>query len=406
LRNKAHIWIGVLSVLIEGLVIFLFLVPFAGGEQPWRLAGPFAAMAAVIAVGFLFSKPGGMPLHYGAAVAAVTVGMLLGLAIGVALVVAVLLFWRTAAALRGHTERNLWPIYLITAGVAFFYAFIFGFFDLSFLHPALFMLLFAMQTVLVLALRFAQAVRSGKAWRKVPASYALAFAALVLAVVLFALVGPFLRTGLLYVAEGAAYVIYYVYVGALGLIKAMRGDSLDAGKLERLRNRNFHPKERHWSDVNPHHSFGWLTWVGMGLLLFIIALLAIYVRNLMHERRSLMAFRRQLAGEAYAAPLGRGIAAGRRRKPRPPKDPVRYGLFRMETELGKGEKGRRAGETIGEWFARLPVAAEEKALIRSVYETVRYGHQSVGRDERVRYKQAVDAVIEAMKKREKDEESH
>lgn len=91
----------------------------------------------------------------------------------------------------------------------------------------------------------------------------------------------------------------------------------------------------------------------------------------------------------------------KRRREKPPEDKVRRRFYQLQNSLAQKEYGRRASESVSDWFARLDFPASEKATVADAYRKVRYGGEILSEKEQGNYEQAVKTLIQKAKERKK-----
>lgn len=89
----------------------------------------------------------------------------------------------------------------------------------------------------------------------------------------------------------------------------------------------------------------------------------------------------------------------------PPEDEVRKSTYHLEKKAAKYGYHRENGETLSQWFHRLPGYSEERKQLAGVYEKVRYAGESVQEKEVLHYKKGMKNLLKEMKDSKKREEN-
>ncbi|SIT85560.1 protein of unknown function [Edaphobacillus lindanitolerans] len=66
---------------------------------------------------------------------------------------------------------------------------------------------------------------------------------------------------------------------------------------------------------------------------------------------------------------------------RPPADPVRREVYRLEKRMARRSRGRRPGQTFGEWLSDLGTDGEAAGMLEDVYSRIRYAEEPLSKRE-------------------------
>jgi methyl coenzyme M reductase gamma subunit len=76
---------------------------------------------------------------------------------------------------------------------------------------------------------------------------------------------------------------------------------------------------------------------------------------------------------------------------------IRKQIAILEKELHKYGQHRQPGESVSQWFNRLEINISEAAIIKDIYEKVRYGETIETSEERKQFKQSLKMVRQKLK---------
>ncbi|MET3575341.1 DUF4129 domain-containing protein [Bhargavaea ullalensis] len=119
-------------------------------------------------------------------------------------------------------------------------------------------------------------------------------------------------------------------------------------------------------DGLPDHP--WAAVVFFILLLIVAAAVTLYLVHRYRAARSMQ--RPDVLPESRVPAESPGRRSPRSRRP---SDPVRREVFRLERKMSHAGRGRRAGQTFGEWLADLGADRETADVLEGLYVRVRYG---------------------------------
>ncbi|GGH79410.1 hypothetical protein JOD43_001791 [Pullulanibacillus pueri] len=393
--NKRHLIPLFFTLAIEYVFIYVAAVPFnySDHHNPWGLAGPLALlMLTTFALYYLVHlkiKQLKAVLFLFIALIILGLGYILGLTFFAAFVMSILLFWRMLEVLEGNTQEHMWKFFIATMGLGLVYDFILKFYIPSFPYRFLFILLFILQLLLVIALNlFARSEKKGNIL--LSSSYGLVLGGTLITGLIIAWIGPYVGWAISWVLKGIGFVVFVAVEGFITFLMSLKGHNegqlVDDSDLK-------HGKEQAetWAQMTGNHSYAGLV-IGVGVVVLVIFVVFLYMRK---KRLNLNAFVLSSTDVAIS-PIGQKPSASvnhnTKKRFKAPKDPVRAQVFQLQKKLLKGDLGRVANETLSEWLSRLPASDKDKHLIRSVYEKARYGSAVITGQELLKYREAIERV--------------
>ncbi len=87
------------------------------------------------------------------------------------------------------------------------------------------------------------------------------------------------------------------------------------------------------------------------------------------------------------------------KRSKPPSNPIRKQLFKLEKKMGKYTFGRYAHESVSEWMERINAPKELQGKIDRIYQKVRYGEQDVLNKEAEEYRKSISKMMDWVKKK-------
>jgi hypothetical protein len=127
------------------------------------------------------------------------------------------------------------------------------------------------------------------------------------------------------------------------------------------------------------------------IIALIVLFLIIYKKRLVLSRLHVSSFA-TLTSEMLNAREDKKV-----RQLKPPSNQIRKQLFHLEIRSLKYGVGRQTGETLNQWFRRIPGHGEHKEYIIAIYEKVRYGTETPDREEVLVYKQHMKSLLQELK---------
>ncbi|HET7579247.1 MAG TPA: DUF4129 domain-containing protein [Bacillales bacterium] len=392
-----------LSAAIEFMMIYALTVVFyTGNVNPWFFVVPLGAMTVAACLLFYFInkvfKAYRLPVYFAGSAVLFVIGWGLGISLVLLFCVTMLLLWRIIAALSGRTLDHLWQIFSVTFGVSFLYDVVLKFFHVGFPDRVLFIVVFLIQTVLVISLHLLDGSRKdGKSGGVL--SYLPVFGGVLGAAALFTFFAPYLYWVLVKVIQGLGYVIIVVIQFLFGWLKPLFVGS-EEKLAEMVDNMGEKREPLKQPPAEPIDVSNWsLEWLGPLIVIVAAICVLFYVRRKMvfevgDDQKNWNIRREPAEGVsrydfAETGWSSRLIA---------PTNRVRFQLFQLQKKLRKYNEGRFEHETIGQWVERLPANIEQKAIIQSMYERVRYGDKSLTGEEWQEFRQAVKKVKENVRK--------
>ncbi|MGV3488987.1 MAG: hypothetical protein ACO1OC_10420 [Tuberibacillus sp.] len=403
MHGKLRVIETFISILIEGLLVYLILVPYYASANHWLFIKPLAWMLLPLILLFSIFQYGfkwdNFIPYFIVSLLIFALGVYIHFPIVLAFITAMLLFWRMSQALNGNTLNHLWMIYAATLSTIFLYLLILSLFHVEFAHRSWFLLFFFIQTMLTIVLHFTQAVKRGGFEWKMARSYGLTVMAVFVIACLFAGIGSYVSKIVRFIIELIALGVFYVVQGILLVLrgknfeeiwnKMKNGDQADNDHTDKL---------AQMSHYHPPNSYHWLAI----LLVVLGSLLILYLLKKKWGDGGFGKGRTHLSQKPYAGTLTRPIELKRdKMKIKPPKDPVRLELFKLQKKLFKHSGGRIESETVGEWLGRLPINGVEATVIRSIYEKVRYGKKHVNEMELQKYRETLADIQSRFERPEK-----
>lgn len=384
-----------ICLLIESLLVFMVLVPFSGGSNPWLFIKPFSVLLAIAVVLFLIFqyifKWDNFVLYFLIAVVVFGVGIVLGLSIIFSMITAMFLLWRVTDALNGNTLSHLWMIYVVIVGVTFLYIILVGLLDSGFPHLSRYIIFFFTETFLTVLSHFFQVQRLGKFGTKMSASYSMTFGGIIVIALIFAGVGPYISKALRFILEWLGIIIFFVVQALLSFFH--KNSDLDKIWKNITKGRDeTHKQTDQLAHLSKYHTPESFTIIGIIVAIIVGLIVFFYLKKKWH-RDGHRKRRLNLHQQAFTGEMNNSIVyGGKKRKVKPPKDPVRLALFQLQKKLFKQTEGRIGFETLGEWLGRLPGTDQQASIIRTIYEKVRYGKKTIQPEELKAYQQAVTTV--------------
>jgi hypothetical protein len=398
------------SILMESLLIYLSLVPFGGGDNPWLFAKPFAIMLAASLVLFavfqLLMKWDSFTLNFIASLAVFALGLALGLTIIISFLTAMFLLWRLTDALNGNTLNHLWIVYMVTLCLSFLYIIFLGVLNMDFPHRSWFIILFFIQTFLTVLLHFLQVAKNGQFGKKMSTSYTLTFGGIILIALLFAGIGPFVSKILGFVIAWIGLAVFYVVQFFWRLIMAISSRNFESIFKEMKKANDQQADKTHkLAEASIYHQMNHNTIIGVIFVIIVGLIVFFYLRKKWH-RDGNRKVSKDIHRQAFNGEMKRSIGwGGKKAKIKAPKDRVRLEIFQLQKRWAEQKEGRIGYETMGEWLGRIPSLGREFSIIRKIYEKVRYGKKAIDEAEWNRYHQAMTTVKEQIKKPEKKKTS-
>ncbi|MCF6408356.1 hypothetical protein [Pseudalkalibacillus salsuginis] len=87
------------------------------------------------------------------------------------------------------------------------------------------------------------------------------------------------------------------------------------------------------------------------------------------------------------------------KKSKPPSNPIRKQLFKLEKKMGKYTFGRYVHESVSEWMERINAPKELQGKIDPIYQKVRYGEQNVLNKEAEEYRKSIYEMMDWAKRK-------
>ncbi|TCP31792.1 hypothetical protein EV207_102285 [Scopulibacillus darangshiensis] len=387
-------------IVFEWLFIYTLLVPFYSGH--WQLFTPLLFLAAIFGVLFalvrsIFPKAS-MAAYFLITLVTVVAGyVIFNFHPLVALIVGVLFYFGSTRLYEKRTSETVWLLFFAYTVIAVaYYMFVPFLMQGVFQGRFIFILLLAVQFLAAILMIYSVNLDSGMS-QGMPL-FIIGFFIVSLAVAGFILVlKPVLFSIVNFLIRGAAFIIIEVMAFLFNLLVTPFVSEKKDDKLKQVFHMSDSPMkdQQHFADYQPPNV---LIWVAVAILVCLAVVIVIILR-----KRKLRADSREnhtqepLFGEAIDTNVKKKF--NRKKRQRPPKDPVRLGMYKIHRFARKLGAGRYSYESLDEWLVRTDPSAKASSRVKALYDKARYGGQLLTREELADYSAALKHMKEDFKNR-------